>query len=67
MRRKTPLVSGQRLPLLNISIFIVAASMGYVQYFFNGAPASRSLSLGIAFTLILILYIYLLEKRSQRR
>lgn len=65
MRRKIPLVSRQRLPLLNISIFIVAATSGYVAYFIHGIPSS--LTLGIAFTVILVLYIYLLEQRSRQR
>jgi len=68
MRRKTPLVAaGQRLPLLNISLFVVFAMSGYVQYFLHGSPPEQSLWIGIAFTLILVIYLYLLHHRQQPR
>lgn len=54
----------EKTKLLNLFLFTLLASTGYVQYFWEGAPAYPSLWVGIGFTLILILYIYLVKQRK---
>lgn len=52
---------GSRLKTINIFLFSLFASTGYLQYFLHGAPPERSLWIGIAFTLIVILYAMMIK------
>lgn len=54
------------LPTFNTILFVFFATYGFYQYFAYGAPAERSLVVGLAFTFILILYQILLRQRRKK-
>lgn len=54
-----------KLSTLNTVLFVFFATYGYYQYYIHGAPAERSLSVGIAFSIILVLYQLLLHQRKK--